>query len=968
MSSPQPSSHFPSLCLFLLFASLSSSEGSVSNPLLPSGDLSGVLPDYQDIKTSEKKYHEHEIEKKHEARPLFSLSDQEKEQARDGQVETSCGVNIRSKWSTSLNSGVFSAPVSYPSGVDGKKDIFLSTFYQFIEVLGYDGYKPWGFPLSFEESSFQASPVLYDVDEDGENDIGVVDKNGNLYWVRLGEFGQYLEDYHVQVPKLKIKKDWADGMDPKFVDNYVMTSMFDHDYAPLKKTQKKAKQDELETVTSAKQATYPEQSSPGGESSSRRLSDRLTSRTLMAVDEDQKHDQHDSENVYQKKIDAVKSHVSLREREKSSGMESDPETDTDTASKRDDDYVEPQAPEFRDEFLDDDYVNSLDHQYGGKHHYGVIHGDDFGYGMGYGVFAGFNDSNFVFVDPHVLSTPVLMDVNNDGDAELVMAVSYYFDKFSIENRQNLDYDPDNFIAGGVASWNIAREEWSWLVHLDLTTDKTKFNALIYSSPTIADLDGDGRKEVIIGTSLGLLYVLDGDSGFTRRFFPMQFHQIQAQVAVADVVGGSDLEMLVGDLVGNLVCVNADGDVLWDARLSGAIHHSPTLGDVDGDGDLDVVVTVAALEGYQVYAVEGATGEVLPGFPIALPSGAEVSGPVLLLDLHSYLQQPSTKPSKTSYTPGVPGGTVVAPSRGRTGVGVTPGSYDDPFAPSWTVNTKGHEPAPAPSEHHQVEKEAEKEEEEGGSRRLSSMRGSKSSSHSNSNEETKAHSGLHFLIPSFDGHVYLLDGHHSCAERIDIGEHIASTPLFDDIDANGLMDIVVGTLHGTVHVLETQVPYHPLNAWTSFPKHRGNGFTHGQIGLSIPQLEKRRLRYSDVKGGSVLQITFDIWDTRRQVARELGLESGSDVYKVVLTKGTNKMNPIHSEGFSRPGRYTITVPVTPPGEDSLVLGMYTDHGMYFEDHVDVALSTRFYVWIKYLAIFPVGLLCLPLLITRAFKHS
>lgn len=90
-------------------------------------------------------------------------------------------------------------------------------------------------------------------------------------------------------------------------------------------------------------------------------------------------------------------------------------------------------------------------------------------------------------------------------------------------------------------------------------------------------------------------------------------------------------------------------------------------------------------------------------------------------------------------------------------------------------------------------------------------------------------GLHLLVPSFDGHLYILDGHHSCAERVDIGEHISSTPLLDDIDANGLLDIVIGTLHGTVHVLETQIPAHPLNTWTSFPKDRGNGFTHGQTG-------------------------------------------------------------------------------------------------------------------------------------------
>jgi hypothetical protein len=80
--------------------------------------------------------------------------------------------------------------------------------------------------------------------------------------------------------------------------------------------------------------------------------------------------------------------------------------------------------------------------------------------------------------------------------------------------RKVDFEPSNYIAGGVACWNIRDEEWSWLVHLDLTTDKTKFKALIHSAPTVADLDGDGRSEVIVGTSLGLLYVLDGTYCYT----------------------------------------------------------------------------------------------------------------------------------------------------------------------------------------------------------------------------------------------------------------------------------------------------------------------------------------------------------------------------------------------------------------------------------------------------------------------
>ena len=113
--------------------------------------------------------------------------------------DPSCNVGLRLKWSTNVGSSVYAPPVLYPSGPDGKKQVFLSTFYQYIEVLGYDGFKPWGWPLSFEDSSFQGSPMIYDVDNDGSNDIGIVDKDANLHWIRVGEFGQYLDDYHAQV-------------------------------------------------------------------------------------------------------------------------------------------------------------------------------------------------------------------------------------------------------------------------------------------------------------------------------------------------------------------------------------------------------------------------------------------------------------------------------------------------------------------------------------------------------------------------------------------------------------------------------------------------------------------------------------------------------------------------------------------------------------------------------------------------
>ena len=82
-------------------------------------------------------------------------------------------------------------------------------------------------------------------------------------------------------------------------------------------------------------------------------------------------------------------------------------------------------------------------------------------------------------------------------------------------------------------------------------------------------------------------------------------------------------------------------------------------------------------------------------------------------------------------------------------------------------------------------------------------------------------------------------------RIDIGEHIYSVPLIDDVTNDGFLDLVVGTLNGQVHVLETKIPYHAMNTWSSFPKNRLNGFTHGVMGVSVPLVERRLLGRADI---------------------------------------------------------------------------------------------------------------------------
>ena len=62
-------------------------------------------------------------------------------------------------------------------------------------------------------------------------------------------------------------------------------------------------------------------------------------------------------------------------------------------------------------------------------------------------------SDFCPIKRNLAGSPVLVDVNNDGNVEVLVAVSYYFDKEEYNGRE-LDFDPSLYVAGGMACWNL----------------------------------------------------------------------------------------------------------------------------------------------------------------------------------------------------------------------------------------------------------------------------------------------------------------------------------------------------------------------------------------------------------------------------------------------------------------------------------------------------------------------------------
>ncbi|KXZ42251.1 hypothetical protein GPECTOR_175g219 [Gonium pectorale] len=88
-------------------------------------------------------------------------------------------------------------------------------------------------------------------------------------------------------------------------------------------------------------------------------------------------------------------------------------------------------------------------------------------------------------------------------------------------------------------------------------------------------------------------------------------EIQAQPLVADLNNDGELEVFIADMRGNLAAFNTRGEEVWERHVRSAVSQGAVAGDIDGDGQLEVVLGTAS--GF-VYALAGSTGTDIPNWP------------------------------------------------------------------------------------------------------------------------------------------------------------------------------------------------------------------------------------------------------------------------------------------------------------------------------------------------------------------
>lgn len=141
-----------------------------------------------------------------------------------------------------------------------------------------------------------------------------------------------------------------------------------------------------------------------------------------------------------------------------------------------------------------------------------------------------------------------------------------------------------------------------------------------ASPAVADLDGDGKAEVIVPRE-GLVVAWNPD-GTVKWRFDTQEGRIWASPVVANFVGDSKLEVAVAAR-DKVFLIDASGAVLpgfpvtWEDEL-----RSLAAADVDGDGNLDLVAAPGHSGPTDVMNAWHGDGSPIAGFP---PNAKGVSG-------------------------------------------------------------------------------------------------------------------------------------------------------------------------------------------------------------------------------------------------------------------------------------------------------------------------------------------------------
>jgi hypothetical protein len=249
--------------------------------------------------------------------------------------------------------------------------------------------------------------------------------------------------------------------------------------------------------------------------------------------------------------------------------------------------------------------------------------------------------------PAEVNTPAALDVDGDGKADLFVGYKSTFNGSGGANGGVRAY----LSSGGYA--DVAVGGGTWNRPSRTTSPCLVCGGGVYSTPVVADLDGDGKFWVAWGGYDGWLYVVDALTGADKPGWPIFIKDtVWASPAVFDLNGDGKKEIIFGvdshgggEIVlgkstpfgGCIWAFKPDGSIQpgFPSCVSQVIWSSPAVGDINGDGKPEIVFGTGQYTSdfanpnfsqyvmtHKLFAITR-DGVPAPGWPVSLEADEEV---------------------------------------------------------------------------------------------------------------------------------------------------------------------------------------------------------------------------------------------------------------------------------------------------------------------------------------------------------
>ena len=247
------------------------------------------------------------------------------------------------------------------------------------------------------------------------------------------------------------------------------------------------------------------------------------------------------------------------------------------------------------------------------------------------------------------SSPAAADIDHDGEIEVIVGVGS-----TTDHRQNGTLISFNGINGEI--------EWTFEYSRDIgsfqptyTTNLDGWCEVVYTTPAIGDVNGDGRPDIVFGGFDLNVWAVNG-KGEPLPGFPFDSGgMVWSSPALFDMDDDNDMEIFIGNGAIPIGSMNHLGGIfkaidyrngepveMWQRFTNEVFHSSPAIGDINEDGRFEAVVGMGRLwheqcsEGdncptrnagsqhTQVWAFHLDDGTDVPGWPVAATDSLRAS--------------------------------------------------------------------------------------------------------------------------------------------------------------------------------------------------------------------------------------------------------------------------------------------------------------------------------------------------------